>query len=75
MDTQNYCDILSLDRQDKYRHKVRLMCDFATNSQQREVPDPYYGGRDGFDRVIELLLDACNGLLEKVVVEIGNQVD
>ncbi len=49
------------------------MCDFATqkpNATQKanqEVPDPYYGGPDGFDYVIDLLLDACAGLLEHIV--------
>ena len=33
----------------------------------KEVPDPYYGGQDGFDYVIELLFDACAGLLDYVV--------
>lgn len=67
MDRENYEDILSLDPAGKYRNKVRLMCDFATHHSEREVPDPYYGGPEGFDRVIDLLLDACDGLLQHVV--------
>ena len=67
MDRENYQDILYLDREGKYEDKVRLICDFATNKQEREVPDPYYGGADGFDYVIELLFDACGGLLEYIV--------
>ena len=67
MDRENYQDILSLDRAGKYRDKVRLMCDFATHHSEREVPDPYYGGPEGFDKVIDLLLDACEGLLQHVV--------
>ncbi|MEG3438910.1 low molecular weight protein-tyrosine-phosphatase [Pannus brasiliensis CCIBt3594] len=66
MDKSNYDDILSLDRAGKYRDKVKLMCDYARHHREKEVPDPYYGGREGFDRVIELLLDACGGLLEEV---------
>ncbi|HIK33767.1 MAG TPA: low molecular weight phosphotyrosine protein phosphatase [Oscillatoriales cyanobacterium M59_W2019_021] len=64
MDRDNYRDILSLDRQGKYADKVRLMCDFCTRHDLKEVPDPYYGGPAGFDRVIDLLMDACEGLLE-----------
>lgn len=64
MDRDNYQDILFLDPQGKYRHKVKLMCDYATQHQTKDVPDPYYGGRDGFDRVIDLLLDSCQGLLD-----------
>jgi protein-tyrosine phosphatase len=67
MDRENYRDILSLDPTGKYRDKVRLMCDFATHHSEREVPDPYYGGAEGFDKVIDLLLDACEGLLQHVV--------
>ncbi len=67
MDQENYEDILSLDPVGKYRDKVRLMCDFASRHRVREVPDPYYGGPEGFNQVIDLLLDACEGLLQYVV--------
>lgn len=66
MDRENYRDILSLDPHGKYHHKVKLMCDFATKHQLKDVPDPYYGGRDGFDLVINLLLDSCQGLLTEL---------
>ncbi|HBR74361.1 MAG TPA: protein tyrosine phosphatase, partial [Cyanobacteria bacterium UBA11159] len=59
MDRDNYADILSLDSRGQYRDKVRLMCDFASHHQEKEVPDPYYGGVDGFNQVIDLLIDAC----------------
>lgn len=67
MDRENYQDILYLDREGKYENKVHLICDFATHKPDREVPDPYYGGAEGFDYVIDLLLDACTGLLDYVV--------
>ena len=67
MDRQNYQDIIYLDREGKFEDKVRMMCDFATTKPDREVPDPYYGGADGFDYVIDLLYDACAGLLDYVV--------
>jgi protein-tyrosine phosphatase len=66
MDKENYLNILALAPQQKYRNKVKLMCEFATRHQVREVPDPYYGGREGFEKVIDLLLDACEGLLNHV---------
>jgi protein-tyrosine phosphatase len=66
MDRDNYSDILSLDRAGVYKDKVRLMCDFCTRHSLKEVPDPYYGGPEGFDRVIDLLFDACEGLLKLV---------
>ena len=67
MDRENYRDIIYLDPQEKYRDKVQMMCSFAQNHSDKEVPDPYYGGESGFDYVIDLLLDSCNGLLEYIV--------
>ncbi len=64
MDKSNYRNILALDPKKKYHHKVKLMCDFAKNYTDKEVPDPYYGGESGFDYVIDLLSDACQGLLD-----------
>jgi protein-tyrosine phosphatase len=64
MDQQNYKNILSLDPAGRYQHKVRLMCDFCTQHSDQEVPDPYYGGQAGFDYVLDLLMDACQGLLD-----------
>lgn len=67
MDKENYRDILSLDRSRQYENKVKLMCDFCTKHNLKEVPDPYYGGPEGFNQVIDLLLDACEGLLNYVI--------
>jgi protein-tyrosine phosphatase len=64
MDQDNYRSLLASDRQGKYQDKVRLICDYTRNFPDREVPDPYYGGPEGFNYVIDLLLDACEGLLE-----------
>lgn len=70
MDQDNYRDILALDRAGEYADKVKLMCDYATNFKDKEVPDPYYGGASGFDYVIDLLLDACQGLLTEIKAEL-----
>lgn len=67
MDQDNYRDILALDRSGRYHAKVKLMCDFCRHHGDREVPDPYYGGPEGFDYVVNLLLDACEGLLDFVL--------
>ena len=64
MDRDNYAEILALDPDGRYRDKVRLMCDFCRTYPDKEVPDPYYGGPEGFNYVIGLLLDACEGLLD-----------
>lgn len=64
MDDSNYRNIVALDPSGRYRHKIKRMCEFCQTHPDREVPDPYYGGADGFDYVIDLLLDACGGLLQ-----------
>ncbi len=67
MDRSNYRDILALDSNHQ-ANKVKLMCEFCRSHSDEDVPDPYYGGEDGFDYVIDLLLDACTGLLESDTV-------
>jgi protein-tyrosine phosphatase len=42
------------------------MCDFCSTHTLKEVPDPYYGGVEGFNHVIDLLMDACQGLLKHI---------
>lgn len=71
MDRVNYQEILALDRAEQYSDKVHLMCDFCSRYTTKEVPDPYYGGADGFNHVIDLLHDACNGLLQHVNEGLG----
>lgn len=44
--------------------KLRLFMDFAPELQVRDVPDPYYGGQRGFERVFDLVESAARGLLE-----------
>ena len=66
MDRENYQNILSLATTQAERDKVHLMCDFCTKHNVKEVPDPYYGGPEGFVQVLDLLQDACEGLLKYV---------
>lgn len=47
-------------------HKVKLFMDFAESRMEEEVPDPYYGARSGFERVLDLVEDASKGLLGEV---------
>lgn len=66
MDRANYEDVLDLDPTGRHRSKVRLLCDYCRSHTVREVPDPYYGGEAGFERVLDLLNDACSGLLDAI---------
>ncbi len=45
------------------RAKLRRLTDFCTRHTAQEVPDPYYGGEAGFERVLDLVEDACDGVL------------
>jgi len=47
------------------QQKIRRMTDYCREFTEDYVPDPYYGGADGFEHVIDLLEDACEGILQK----------
>jgi len=46
--------------------KARLFLEYARHHAEREVPDPYYGGEDGFERVLDMVEDAAQGLLQEI---------
>lgn len=50
----------------EHRGKVRLFLEFAEGAAVREVPDPYYGGAQGFEEVLDLVEDAAEGLLRHI---------
>jgi protein-tyrosine phosphatase len=65
LDLDNARDLRRLAPSEEARNKVRLLREFdATAGQENEVPDPYYGGPEGFERVFDICLSSCRGLLE-----------
>ncbi len=66
MDRDNERNIRALDREKRHEDKIRLFCDFCSEHSEREVPDPYYGGPEGFEHVLDLIEDGCEGLLREV---------
>ena len=64
MDRENYESVSALCRQSDA--EVRLFLDYAPDLSQEEVPDPYYGGPDGFEHVLDLVEEAARGLLDDV---------
>lgn len=48
----------------EHRHKLRMFLEYAHHVHPDEVPDPYYGGADGFERVLDLAEDAVRGLIQ-----------
>lgn len=66
MDNSNYADINALDRNGKYKNKIFKMIQFLDSNEVDEVPDPYYLGPQGFENVLNVLEEACNGLLGQI---------
>jgi protein-tyrosine phosphatase len=48
----------------QHAHKLKLFMEFGPNPKVREVPDPYYGGAEGFEHVLDLVEQAARGLLD-----------
>lgn len=65
MDTDNLANLQRICP-DEFSHKVRLFLEYGQRFEQREVPDPYYGGGQGFEHVLDLIEDASEGLLERI---------
>ena len=65
MDEDNYGDLWAMCPPD-YRQRIRLFMEFAPDAGARSVPDPYYGGPNGFERVLDLVEEAARGLLEEL---------
>ena len=65
MDEENVADLQAVCPDD-YRSRIRLLMEFAPEASHRFVPDPYYGGANGFERVLDLVETAALGLLEEL---------
>jgi protein-tyrosine phosphatase len=50
----------------QHAHKLKLFMEFGAGAEAREVPDPYYGGTAGFERVLDMVEQAAQGLLAHV---------
>ncbi len=50
----------------QHKGKLKLLTDYCQTLTASEVPDPYYGGAQGFEHVLDLVEDACNGLLSQL---------
>lgn len=67
MDQQNVNDIKALARNKSDLDKVKSIASYCTcYSNYSSVPDPYYGGDDGFELVLDIIEDACEGLLKDI---------
>lgn len=64
MDTSNYNNILKLAKDNKDNEKVELFLNISYPTENRSVPDPYYGGAEGFEDVYQMLDTACDNFIK-----------
>jgi protein-tyrosine phosphatase len=69
MDDSNFYDLVSMARTPEEAAKVKMIMKETHPNENRSVPDPYYGGKDGFDNVFEMLDKAC----EKIASDLASQ--
>ncbi|NJR42038.1 MAG: low molecular weight phosphotyrosine protein phosphatase [Akkermansiaceae bacterium] len=63
MDQSNYTDVKNLDQTLEFYSKIQPLVGFCSKHDDKHVPDPYYGGQEGFEHVARLLEDGCAGIL------------
>ncbi len=66
MDSENHA-ILMEACPEEHQHKIQYFLDFAPHVGEREVPDPYYGGSYGFERVLNMVEEASQGFINHIL--------
>lgn len=66
MDRSNYQNVLNLTPNQESKAKVQLILNEIYPSENREIPDPYYGGEDGFENVFRMLNKACEKIANDI---------
>lgn len=64
MDSDNIAELQKRATNREEYAKIVKMTDFASHAECDNVPDPYYGGAEGFEKVLDILEDSCEGLLD-----------
>jgi len=66
MDNENFSELQALEkRTPEATARVVMFCEFCAEHSETEVPDPYYGGPEGFEKVLDLLEDGCTNFLKQ----------
>ena len=65
MADENFANLKKLDPAGSFADKIQQFTSYCQRHKQAEVPDPYYGGKDGFDLVADMLVDCSSSLIEK----------
>lgn len=66
MDNSNYRDVVKLAQSDSEKQKVQLILDEIFPGENVDVPDPYYGGDQGFENVYQMLDEACENIVRRL---------
>jgi protein-tyrosine phosphatase len=66
MDRYNFSDLAVQARNGEDTAKIQMILNMTHPAENRDVPDPYYGGKDGFDKVYKMLDDACEIIAKEI---------
>lgn len=66
MDTSNYSHLIALTNTQEERKKIRMILNEVTERSYRSVPDPYYGDGDGFQKIYNILEEACEKIVKQI---------
>lgn len=66
MDNSNYDNVISLARNESDKQRVCRILDVLYPGENKEIPDPYYGGDEGFEKVYQMLDKACDKIVENL---------
>ncbi|GAA4818412.1 low molecular weight protein-tyrosine-phosphatase [Litoribaculum gwangyangense] len=66
MDESNYNNVTKLARNDSDIHKINFILNEVYPNQNYDVPDPYYGGEEGFENIYKMLDEACDSIANKL---------
>ena len=70
MDHDNLAELRRIAPQE-YLSRAKLLMQYSARGAGSDVPDPYYGGAQGFEQVLDMAEDACAGLLDTIKKELG----
>ena len=68
MDNSNLKDILQLAPDENAKSKVHLILNELYPNENKDIPDPYYGQNDGFEKVYNMLYKACSNIAKKIMI-------
>lgn len=71
MDDENFHKVSRIQPAGRTRASVHKFCEFCTEHDDSEVPDPYYGGQAGFEKVLDMMEDGCANLISFAKKQIG----